>query len=181
MFLKWRNQFVHLSITFRIIPVNYINFNLTEERQILSLFIKSLIDFRKIIKFLKADNMLKIWNFYGHLARPFPDFSPFWTLTDMNFVSFASNNEEESIFVAINKGNNNVKFILPKKHLRKIKITILFLIQKIMSLIRTSSSYKRLWSLSICFKVFAISASARDNPFSTNWSFSSKKGEKLVP
>ncbi len=96
-------------------PVNYINFNLTEEKQILSLFIKSLIDFRKNHKIFKSRQYVENMEFYGHLARPFPDFSPFWTLTDMNFVSFASNNEEESIFVAINKGNNNVKFILPKK------------------------------------------------------------------
>ena len=48
--------------------------------------------------------------FYGHLARPFPDFSPFWTLTDMNFVSFASNNEEENKLVS----GVDVYFAIPK-------------------------------------------------------------------
>ena len=33
----------------------------------------------------------------------------------MNFMSFASNDDKESIFAAINKGDNNVKFILSRK------------------------------------------------------------------
>ena len=43
--------------------VNYINYNLDNEKQKLSDFIKNLIEFRKNIKYLKINSMLKIWNF----------------------------------------------------------------------------------------------------------------------
>ena len=59
--------------------------------------------------------------FYGHLARPLPDILPFWTLPDMNFMSFTSNNDKEAVFVAMNKGYNPVKFILPKAPLNEGK------------------------------------------------------------
>ncbi len=33
----------------------------------------------------------------------------------MNFMSYKTYNEEETFFVAMNKGNNNAKFILPRE------------------------------------------------------------------
>ncbi len=59
--------------------------------------------------------------FYGHLARPLPDILPFWTLPEMNFMSFMSNNGKETIFAAMNKGRNKVKFILPREAIKEGK------------------------------------------------------------
>ena len=95
--------------------VNYINYNLDNEKQKLSDFIKNLIEFRKKHKIFKDKLYVENMEFYGHLARPFPDISPFWTLPDMNFMSYKTYNEEETFFVAMNKGNNNAKFILPRE------------------------------------------------------------------
>lgn len=95
--------------------VNYINYNLDNEKQKLSGFIKNLIEFRKKHKIFKDKLYVENIEFYGHLARPFPDISPFWTLPDMNFMSYKTYNEEETFFVAMNKGNNNAKFILPRE------------------------------------------------------------------
>ncbi len=96
--------------------VNYIDFNnINEEKQKLSDFIKNLINFRKQHDIFKDKLYVKNMEFYGHLARILPDNLPFWTISAMNFMSFSSNNENSSIFAAINKGNNKVKFILPKK------------------------------------------------------------------
>ncbi len=95
--------------------VNYINYNLDNEKQKLSDFIKNLIEFRKKHKIFKDKLYVENIEFYGHLARPFPDISPFWTLPDMNFMSYKTYNEEETFFVAMNKGNNNAKFILPRE------------------------------------------------------------------
>jgi len=102
-------------------PVNYIDFNLTEEKQGLSGFIKNLIEFRKTHKIFKDELYIKNMEFYGHLARPLPDILPFWTLPDMCFMSFMSNNKEETIFAAMNKGRNKARFILPRTPLKEGK------------------------------------------------------------
>lgn len=102
--------------------VNYIDFeNLTEEKQGLSDFIKNLIDFRKNQNIFKNELYIKNMEFYGHLARPLPDILPFWTLPEMNFMSFMSNNGKETIFAAMNKGRNKVKFILPREAIKEGK------------------------------------------------------------
>ncbi len=97
-------------------PVNYINFNnLGEEKSELSKFIKNLIDFRKANNIFKDRAYIENMEFYGHLARPLPDILPFWTLPEMNFMSFMTNNNNTTLFAAMNKGYNKVKFILPKE------------------------------------------------------------------
>ena len=101
--------------------LNYIDFDPAGEKYGLSEFIKNLIAFRKKHKIFKDELYIKNMEFYGHLARPLPDILPFWTLPDMNFMSFTSNNDKEAVFVAMNKGYNPVKFILPKAPLNEGK------------------------------------------------------------
>ncbi len=102
-------------------PVNYIDFNIPEEKRGLCDFIRNLTDFRKKHKIFDNESYVKNMEFYGHLARPFPSYSPFWTLPDMNFMSFMSNDGDETLFAAMNKGHNPVKFILPREVLKKGK------------------------------------------------------------
>ncbi len=96
-------------------PTNYIDFTPKGEKEALSGFIKNLIEFRKNHKIFTDELYVKNMEFFGHLARPFPAISPFWTLPDMRFMSFMTNNEAETLFVAMNKGNSEVKFILPRE------------------------------------------------------------------
>lgn len=102
-------------------PTNYIDFNLTDEKRGLSDFIKNLINFRKEHKIFKDELYVKNMEFLGHLARPFPEISPFWTIPDMNFMSFKTHNGKETLFAAMNKGYNSVKFILPRDVIPKGK------------------------------------------------------------
>ncbi len=96
-------------------PTNYIDFAPSGEKQALSDFIKNLIDFRKKHKIFRDELYVKNMEFFGHLARPFPAISPFWTLPDMRFMSFMTTDGAETLFVAMNKGHSDVKFILPRE------------------------------------------------------------------
>lgn len=108
--------------------VNYIDFeNLPEEKRGLSDFIKNLIEFRKKQSIFKDELYIKNMEFYGHLARVLPDILPFWTLPDMNFMSFTTSDGKDKILAAMNKGNNKVKFILPEsKSEKNLKYYLVF-------------------------------------------------------
>ncbi len=96
-------------------PTNYIDFdNLDIEKQGLSGFIKSLIDFRKDMPILRSNKYVQNMDFFNSqgVIIPYED-DTYWLNTDEDFLSFISGNDEVSIYAAFNKGDDVLEIILP--------------------------------------------------------------------
>ena len=96
-------------------PTNYIDFdNLDTEKRELSVFIKSLIDFRKDMPILRSIKYAQNMNFFSVNGNLIPDEDDnYWLNTSENFLSFISGDDKISIYAAFNKGDEALEIILP--------------------------------------------------------------------
>lgn len=99
--------------------VNYVDFNnIADEKLGLSDFIKNLINFRKNI-ISKDEDYVSSMQFFSHSGEIIEDSNPFWLNPNMEFIAFSTNNGGMPLFIAINKGDNEIEFALPEQPIVK--------------------------------------------------------------